>query len=219
MTVLSLSEESPFLVELQRVVFRSFHLAQGDKHLHLLLSQYVALQHDWSISPEQVARLQTRLVPVCKAFITGNWHVPVDGALIEYEVFQQLGWLAQAFARRDRLPKREDILAGIIEHCLDRDFLFLCTRKGRPRAPQTQQTPGTIHAPFFSHLCQYGLLHRPTGAMVFDALFTEIAVAFEQRSEIFARCFAGEVARQCLEQVLAVHNRQYPAQPVRSWFT
>lgn len=219
MSVLSLNDDSAFLAELQRVVFRGFYLSQGNMNLHWFLSQYVALQRDWSLSADQIARLYERLVPMCNAFVAGGWHQPYDGALIEYEVRRQLDWLSQAFARRDRLWKREDLLAGIIEHCLRGDFEFLCERGGRPRAAQTQQTMGTAHAPFFSHLCHYGLLHKPTGVTVFDALFTEIALVFEQRTAIFERSFAVEPTRYRLTQVIAVHNRHYPEQPVpTSWF-
>lgn len=209
---------APSLAEVGALFFRSFLLSQGDLEAQQRLFLYIALCHpEWSLGADMIEQLKQHFLPRFYRYLSHGWHNTLlglekpDGKTnVEQEIATQLIVLAGALNNGCPMP-RERLLEVLFEDVVENDYLYLIKQGGRARPGRaTSVAWDSIHAPFFSHFCQFGVLARPTGAPLYDQLFVELASAYTQRSPLFWEVMKrGETAFR-LERVLDRHNQAYP---------
>lgn len=207
---------------LGQVFFRSFLLSQGDTDVQQRLFFYVALCHpNWSLRSDHVAQLATSLYPLFSRYLASGWHNPQyafhkpdEMADLKAEISEQLYVFAGALNHGCPMT-REELLEILLSNIIRRDYQCLLQQGGRLRSARvTPVTQTSIHAPFFSHFCHFGLLRKTTGEPVFDHLFAELATTYQQRSSVFRKAMQRGSTKDHLTRVLACHNRAYPADPL-----
>lgn len=206
---------APSCREAGQILFRSFLLSQGSEELQRNLFHYVALAYpSWCITGKERMEIAATALPTCTRYIAGGLHRTVMEAAIRREVRRQSRNLALAL--EDGPDARETLLANILRKVIGCDFEQLQKEKGRSRPTQRDHRAHTLTGPFFSHFCQFGLLHRPTGAPVFDQLFSELVGAYAQHpTRLAALSLQDERSqRYQLKLILEVHNRHYPHLPL-----
>lgn len=199
----------------QTILFRSFLLSQGDGSLQRKLLRYLAMTHPtWRLAEQAEQDLVLATIRACSRFLAGTWHQEMTASLIESEVREYVGEFCNAL-KEDPRKDHPLLLGELMMDIIRRDYYYLVTADGRPRSiSESVRASATPSAAYFSHFCHYGLLHRPTGAAEFDALFVEMAQAFHEQGETWQHCLMSPTDRPRLKQVLVTHNAHYPDSPV-----
>jgi hypothetical protein len=210
------------IAELGGLFFRSFLLSQGDPDAQQHLFFAIALAHpEWLLGNDLVEHLKRTLPSQFVRYLSSGWHNPLfkldepDGeADMLAEMSEQLFALVEALRRGCPMP-RERLLELLLEDVIDNDYKYLVLRGGRARPGRVAPMPfSSMHSPFFSHFCHFGLLGRSTGAPLYDQIFSELGIAYTQRSPLFWEVMKRGVCALRLELVLRCHNRAYLHQQI-----
>lgn len=195
----------------KHIVFRAFLLSQGHTAIQTHLFGYIALTHpDWLLPDEKLDHLISEVVMAFNRFFARGWHPPIENftaRMLEEEVSEAV--LALQYVLNRTTVDKEMLLSTLWVEIVRRDHHFLVLQPGRAR----ERFHHEAHSPaarYFSHLCQYGLLHVPIGLPEFDQLFREVGFALQERTAIFRRGMAQPEAPAQLAQVIIVHNLYYP---------
>lgn len=161
----AVDQSFPDLAEISGHFFRSFLLSQGDPATQQRLFYYLAFCHpEWKLPSELRLLVWQGLQPLVTQYLSNGWHNPIfqlDGpekAKVELEISAQLVVLSGALNDGCPMP-RERLLEALLVDIINKDYLHLIIRNGRARPGRSVPVAqNSIHAPYFSHFCQFALL-------------------------------------------------------------